>query len=151
MKERLLGDLKKAMKERDVTLKNTVTLIRAAILQVEKDNKTVLDDEAILGVIAKQLKGVRDSLDEFEKANREDLATQARREIEILTAYLPAQMSEEEVVQAVVEAMQRLNVTSVAGMGALMGDLNARLRGRADGKLIGGIANRLIKEAGESK
>lgn len=93
LKDTLLGDMKTAMKEKDVLRKNTVQLVRAAILQKEKDQHITLDDEGILDVIAKEVKSRRDSLVEFEKGGRQDLVDAANRELEVLLGYLPRQLS----------------------------------------------------------
>ena len=82
LKEKLAEDLKSSMKNKDTVRKNTVQLVRTAILQVEKDNKVTLDDEDILEVIAKQLKQRKDSLPEYEKSGREDLISQLKQEME---------------------------------------------------------------------
>jgi uncharacterized protein YqeY len=90
-------DLKAAMKEKDVIRKNVVTMIRADILQKEKDNKIELDDEGIMEVISKQLKQRKDALEEFTKGKRDDLVAQTKSEIALLLSYLPKQLSSDEL------------------------------------------------------
>ena len=97
LKERLMADLKLAMKDKDIIRKNTVQMIRSAILQYEKDNRTELDDDGIIDVIAKELKQRRDSLPDFEKSGREDLVANLKTEMAVLMEYLPEQLSEEAV------------------------------------------------------
>ena len=106
LKEKLAEDLKSSMKNKDTVRKNTVQLVRTAILQVEKDNKVTLDDEDILEVIAKQLKQRKDSLPEYEKSGREDLISQLKQEMECLMEYLPKQLTEDELRPIVEEGVK---------------------------------------------
>ena len=101
LKEKLQEDLKSSMKNKDTVRKSVVTLIRASIKQYEVDNRVELDDEGIIDIISKQLKQRRDALDEFAKANREDLISETEAEIKVLKEYLPQQLSEEELNEIV--------------------------------------------------
>ena len=96
LKEKLMEDLKEAMKEKEVLKKNVVQMIRAAILQVEKDKQIELNDDQILEIIAKEAKKRKESLADYEKSGREDLINQVKEEIEIINKYLPEQMEKEE-------------------------------------------------------
>ena len=87
LKERLLEDMKLAMKEKDTVRKNSVQMARAAVLQVEKDNRITLDDEGVVEVIAKEVKKRRDCLPDYEKSGRQDLLADLQREIQILLQY----------------------------------------------------------------
>ena len=93
LKEKLMEDLKQSMKDKNVVRKNVVQMVRAAILQVEKDNGIEVEDNKILDIIAKEVKQRKDSLADFEKAKREDLINQAKEEITILEEYLPKQLT----------------------------------------------------------
>ena len=139
LKEKLMEDLKSAMKEKDIIRKNTVQMVRSAVLQFEKDNKTELDDEGILDVIAKELKRRRDVLPEYEKSGREDLIADINREIEILLAYLPEQLSHEELEAIVTDAIEKTGAASMKDMGKIMAYVMPAVRGRADGKEINAI------------
>ncbi len=139
LKEKLMEDLKSAMKEKDIIRKNTVQMVRSAVLQFEKDNKTELGDEGILDVIAKELKRRRDVLPEYEKSGREDLIADINREIEILLAYLPEQLSHEELEAIVTDAIEKTGVASMKDMGKIMAYVMPAVRGRADGKEINAI------------
>lgn len=97
LKEKLLEDLKNCMKDKNVVRKNVIQMVRAAILQVEKDKQITLDDNQIIDIIAKESKKRKDSLVEYEKSGREDLINEIKEEIEILAEYLPKQLSIEEV------------------------------------------------------
>ena len=92
-----MDDLKTAMREKDEIKKNTVQMVRAAILQIEKDKGITVEDEKIVEIIAKEVKGKKDALVDFEKGGREDLVSQTNQEISILQEYLPKQLSKEEI------------------------------------------------------
>ena len=144
LKDQLQADLKTAMKEKDKVRKSTVTLIRAAILQVEKDQKVELADEQILEIIAKQLKQRRDGLAEFEKAKRDDLIQQAHEEIEIITSYLPTQLTIDEIKVIVNETIQETGAVDAKDMGKIMSALMPKTKGRADGKLVNQVVRELL-------
>ena len=144
LKEKLAEDLKQSMKNKDVVRKNTVQLVRSGILQYEKDNKVVLDDDGIIDVIAKELKQRRDSLPEFEKSGREDLIEQLHREMDVLMEYLPKQLTEDELTEIIKEAIASTGASSVKDMGKVMGIVTQKTKGRADGKLIGALAKKLL-------
>lgn len=144
LKEQLKEDLKSAMRDKDSVRKNVVQLIKAGVLQVEKDNKVTLDDEGVSDVIAKQLKQRRDSLPDYEKSGREDLINQLKREMEILMGYLPAQLTHEELEQIVKEAVEATGAQSVKDMGKVMAAVMPKTKGRADGKEINQIARAFL-------
>ena len=140
LKETLMQDLKDAMKDKDTIRKNTVQMIRSAILQFEKDNLTELDEEEVLEVIAKELKKRRDVLPEYEKSGRDDLIADIKREIEILLGYLPAQLTREELEEIVVAAISETGAASMRDIGKIMAIVMPKVKGRADGKMINEIA-----------
>ncbi len=144
LKDKLADDLKSAMKEKDTVRKNTVQMIRAGVLQVEKDKQITLDDEGVLDVIAKQLKQRRDSLPDYQKSGREDLIGQLNAEIAVLMEYLPAQLSEDELREIVAEAIKATGAESLKDMGKIMGAVMPKTKGRADGKMINNIAKELL-------
>ena len=142
LKEKLMDDLKIAMKDKDTIRKNTVQMVRSSVLQYEKDNLCELDDDGVLDVIAKELKKRRDVLPEYEKSGREDLIADINKEIETLLAYLPAQLTREELEVIVAEAIAEVGATSMKDMGKIMAAVMPKTRGRADGKMI----NAIVKE-----
>ncbi len=144
LKEKLAEDLKSSMKNKDVIRKNTVQLIRTAVLQVEKDKKVTLEDEDILELIAKQLKQRKDSLPEYEKSGREDLISQLKQEMEVLMEYLPEQLSEEDLRPIVEEAVKAVGATSMKDMGKVMEAVMPKVKGRADGKAVSAVAKSLF-------
>ena len=134
LKEKLSEDFKEAMKARDEIRKTTVNLIRAAVKQIEVDTRTELDENEVLGVIAKQVKMRKDALPDFEKAGRTDLLETYNKEIDILMAYLPEQMTIEEIQKIAREVMAELGIEGgKQNMGKLMGALMPRVNGKADG------------------
>lgn len=142
LKEQLLADLKASMKAKDTVKKSTVTMIRAAILQVEKDNKVELGDAEIQEIIAKQMKQRRDALDEFKKAERDDLIAQTEAEMRVIEAYLPKQLTQEEIEAIVDETSKETGAESAKDMGKIMGALMPKVKGLADGKLV----NQIVRE-----
>ena len=147
LKEELLSDLKEAMKQKDTVRKNTVTLIRAAILQSEKDNKIVLDDEAIVDVVAKQLKQRKDALTDFIKGGRQDLVDQTNAEISVLMKYLPEQLSRDELKTIVSKAVEKTGAADIKQIGKVMSEVMPQVKGKADGKAV----NEVIREIFDAK
>lgn len=144
LKEKLMADLKLAMKNKDVVRKNTVQMVRSAILQYEKDNKAELDDGGVIDVIAKELKQRRDSLPDFEKSGRDDLVANLKQEMDVLMEYLPEQLSEEELAAVIKAAIEKTGASSIKDMGKIMGIVTAETKGRADAKVIGAMAKKML-------
>lgn len=144
LKEILANDLKTAMKEKNVVKKNTVQMVRSAILQYEKDNLTELDENGILDIIAKELKKRRDVLPEYEKSGRDDLIDGIKKEIDVLLSYLPEQLSEDELELIVKEAITEVGASSLKDIGKIMQSVMPKTKGRADGKMINLIVKKLL-------
>ncbi len=142
MKEKLSADFKLAMKNKDTVRKNTIQMVKAAILQVEKDKQITLDDNGVLDVISKQLKQRRDSLPEYEKSGREDLILPLKQEMDILMEYLPEQLTGEVLEKIVKEAVSETGASSMKDMGKIMEYVKSK--GMADGKEISQIARTLF-------
>lgn len=132
------------MKEKDAITKNTIQMIRAAILQTEKDKQTELDDNAILEIISKQVKQKNDALEQFEKADRQDLVEQTKLEINILKEYLPKQLSKEEVEQIVIDLSRTLGIFDMKGMGTLIKSAKAKIGAGSDGKTISEVVKKVL-------
>ena len=139
LKEKLMEDLKDAMKNKNEIKKNTVTMIKAAILQVEKDKQITLEDDAIIEIIAKEAKKRKDAIAEFEKAGREDLINQTNEELAIIKAYLPEELSTEELTKIIEETIAEVGAESMRDMGKVMQAVKTKTAGRADGKTINEI------------
>ncbi len=144
LKERLADDLKSAMKEKNVIRKNVVQMVRAAVLQFEKDNKVTLEDDGVLEVIAKQLKQRKDSLPDYEKSGRDDLIADLKAEMDVLMDYLPKQLTREELEVIVKEIVAEVGATSIKDMGKVMAAAKAKTVGRADGRMINEVAKALL-------
>ena len=144
LKEKLLEDLKESMKDKNITRKNVVQMVRAAILQVEKDKQIEVTDEQIVEIIAKEAKKRRDSIPDYEKSGREDLLAQINEEITILEEYLPEQLSLEEIEAKVKEIIAELGASSMKEMGMVMKTAKERLGASADGKTINEVAKKLL-------
>ncbi len=144
LKEQLAADLKAAMKDKDTIRKNVVQMIRAGVLQIEKDKLITLDDEGVLEVIAKQLKQRKDSLPDYEKSGRSDLIAELKAEIGYLMEYLPEQLSDEELTQIVKEAVEAVGAETVKDMGKVMAFVMPKTKGRADGRRINEIAKTML-------
>ena len=144
LKEELMQDLKDAMREKDTIKKDTVQMVRAAILQIEKDKGIEVTDEKIVEIIAKEVKGKKDALVDFEKGGRQDLIDQTNQEIEILNKYLPKQLSKEEIEEKVKEIINRLGATSIKDMGPVMKEAKAEIGAAADGKTINEVVKGLL-------
>ena len=142
IKEQLLEDMKVAMKEKDTIRKDAIQMVRAAVLQYEKDNKAVLEDDGVIEIIAKEVKRYRDVLPDYEKGGRDDLISEVNAKIEILMPYLPKQLTEQEVKDIVQQVIAETGASSMKDMGKVMGAVIAKTKGRADGKVI----NNIVKE-----
>jgi len=143
MKQQLTEDMKAAMKGGEKHKLGVIRLINAAIKQKEVDERIELDDTAVIAVLDKMVKQRKDSVSQFEAANREDLAAIERAEIVVIEAYLPAKMGEAEIVAAIQAAIAETGATGAADMGKLMGALKPKLAGQADM----GLVSKLVKQA----
>lgn len=144
LKEKLMEELKDAMKNKNEVKKNTVQMVRAAILQIEKDKGIEVEDDKILEIIAKEVKTKKDALKDFEKAERQDLIDQTNQEIEILQQYLSKQLSKEEIKAEVEKIIADLGATTMKDMGNIMKEAKARMGASADGKTINEVAKELM-------
>ena len=144
LKEKLMEDLKEAMKEKQTLRKNVVQMIRAAILQVEKDKQIELEDNQILEIIAKEAKKRKDSLADYEKSGREDLINQVKEEIEIISEYLPKQLTKEEITEIVKQVIEETGATSIKDMGKVMKPAKEKMGATADGKTINEVVRELL-------
>jgi uncharacterized protein YqeY len=144
LEERLDADLKDAMKSNDTTRKLAIRAVKTAITEAKvagTEAKTVTDAD-VLAIITKQVKQRRDSIIEYNKGGRPDLAAQEQAEIAVLEVYLPQQLSEAEIRERAQAVIAELGVTDMKGFGSVMKRLSADLRGIADGQII----NRVVRE-----
>lgn len=144
LKEKLLEDLKNSMKEKNIVRKNVIQMVRAAILQIEKDKGIEVDDNKILEIIAKEVKTRNDSIADFEKGGREDLVEQAKQEIEILSEYLPKQLTKEELKEKVEIIIKETGATTIKDMGKIMKAAKEQIGTAADGRNINEVVKELL-------
>ena len=142
LKERINEDMKMAMRARETARLGAIRLLLAAIKQREVDERITLDDVAIVAVIDKMLKQRRDSIVQYEKANRQDLADAEKLEIAVLNSYMPTGMTREEIAAAVASAISETGANGPGGMGKVMSALKPKLAGRADMTEV----SKLVKE-----
>lgn len=144
LKEKLLEDLKKSMKEKNINRKNAVQMVRASILQIEKDKQIEVTDEQILEIITKEVKKRKDALADFQKANREDLINQVNEEISVLEEYLPKQLTDEELESKIKEIINKVGATTIKDLGIVMKEAKTEIGATADGKRINEIVRKLL-------
>ena len=132
LREQLNDDIKTAMKARATDRLNALRLMLSAVKQREVDERITLDDSAVIGVVEKMIKQRRESIAQYEKATRQDLADKEKFEIGVLEAYLPQQLSAAEIDAIVAEAIASTGAKSAADMGKVMGVVKPKLAGRAD-------------------
>lgn len=142
MKERLLEDLKLAMKSQDKVKLSVIRMVKAAIQMDEIAKKRELTDDEVVSILAKQIKTRKESIQEFAKANRNDLVEQNEAEIEILNAYMPKMMEEAEIEALINEVFAKVNPTGVNDIGRVMKEIAPLVKGKADMSLV----NSLIKK-----
>ena len=142
MRERILNDLVSAMKNKDKETLAVLRMVKGAMQLEEINKKQELNDEDVIAVLSKQIKTRKESILEFEKAGREDLIAQTKSEIEILSKYMPEQLSEEEVLKVIDEAFDTVKPEKPSDMGKLMGFVTPKLKGKADMSFV----SKTIKE-----
>ena len=145
IKETLKKDRIAAMREGDKAKRNAVGLLLAAIKQEEVDNQTTLDDKGVMEVLLRQAKQRRESIADYEKAGRPEMAANEAAELKIIESYLPQQMGREEIMAIAAEIIADLGATDAKGMGQVMGKLMPRLKGQADGRLVNEVVRELLQ------
>ena len=148
LKDQLSEDLKSAMRAKDEVRLRTIRSLRAALMEKEiedrKGGEGSLNEEQELAVLQKQAKQRRDSIEQFESAGREDLSAKEEEELAVIEEYLPRQLSDDEIRQAVQEVIDSTGASSRADMGKVMGASMQKLRGRAEGRKVQQIAQELL-------
>ena len=137
MKQRITDEMKTSMRGGDKKRLGVIRLIMAAIKQKEVDERIELDDNQIIDIISKMVKQRRESITQYEKAERADLAEQEAYEIEILQEFLPEALSDEEIAQEIAKAVEETGAASIRDMGKVMGILKDRLAGKAEMGAVG--------------
>ena len=142
MKEKLKEDLIKAMKEKDKEALNTLRSLKGAIQLEIINNKKEENDELIMDIITKQIKMREASIEEFKKANREDLIISYQKEIDILKSYMPKELTIEEVTEIINDIFNKLNPTSIKDLGSIMKEITPKVKNKFDMKKL----NEMIRE-----
>jgi uncharacterized protein YqeY len=132
LKKRIQEDMKSAMRAQDKQRLDAIRLILAAAKQIEVDERIELDDARMLAILDKMLKQRRDSISQFQAANRQDLIDQENFELTIIQSYMPAQLSEAELDQLIADSIADCGATAVKDMGKVMAELKPKIQGRAD-------------------
>lgn len=152
LKEQLTADLKEALRSGDETRKSTIRLALDALHKAEIpaegetiDSKRALDEEAAQKILADEAKKRRDSIAEFERGGRPDLAARERAELEVLLEYLPPQLSQEEIARLARETIHQMGASGPAQMGQVMKALMPQIQGRADGKVVSQVVRQLLE------
>lgn len=147
LKDKLLEDMKAAMKDKEggKLRLSVIRMARAAIKNIEINKKHELNDEETIEVLAREVKQRRDSIDEYQKANRQDVVDTLTLEIEILLDYLPKQLTADEIRTLVKEAVETTGAKEAKEMGKVMGVLMPKVKGKADGKLVNEIVREFLK------
>ena len=136
LKVQILDDVKSAMRARDQKRLTALRLITAAIKQIEVDKRIEVDDQIVLSILDKMVKQRRESLEQYESAGRDDLASQEKFELELISVYLPEALSDAEVAELISKAIADTGASSIRDMGAVMNKLRADVQGRADMKAV---------------
>ncbi len=142
MREKVLNDLKEAMKTRDKERLAVIRMLKGSIQMEELNKKHELTDEEVINVVTKEIKSRNDSIKEFEKGNREDLISKTKAEIEILKTYLPKQLTDEEALKIIEEVFALVKPESAKEMGKIMKEVSPKLKGKYDM----GKASSIIKD-----
>lgn len=136
MREKILEDLKQAMKEQDKELLSVIRMVKGAIQLEEIKVKHPLTDEEVITILSREIKTRKESISEFEKGNRTDLIEKTQSEVDILSRYMPEQLSEEEVNQIIEEVFGIVKPNVPSDMGKIMGMLTPKLKGKTDMSLV---------------
>jgi uncharacterized protein YqeY len=144
LQEKLMDDLRSAMKGRDKLRQSVVSLVRAAIKNAEIAQQRTMEDPDVLAIIAKEVKQRRESIEEFKKGNRPDLVAREEAEMAILLEYLPKQMSREEIIAAARHVISEVGAQGPADKGKVMPKLMSQVKGKADGREVNDIVTRLL-------
>jgi len=144
LKQKLTDDLKQAMRAGDTVKRSVIRLTMAAIKNAEIARQTTLEDADILGIIAKEVRQRKESIEAFKQGNRQDLAAQEEAELAILNEYLPQQMTREEVIAEARQVIDEVGAQGLSDKGKVMPQLIAKLKGRADGREINEVVTELL-------
>ncbi len=146
LKEKIMDDLKKAMKERNEVKVRTLRMVIASIKNWEVENTKEIDDDGMIAVLSKEAKRRKEAIEEYRKAGREDLAKAEEEELKIIESYLPERMSEEEIKELVLKTIEEVKATSPKDLGKVMKVIMPKVKGRADGKLVNEMVRKILSD-----
>ena len=144
LQQKLTDDLKQAMKSGDTVKRSVIRLVMAAIKNAEIAKQKALEDGDILGIIAKEIRQRKESIEAFKEGNRPELAANEEAEMAVLEAYMPAQMSRDEIVAEAKKVIGEVGAESIRDKGKVMPQLIAKLKGKADGREINEVVTELL-------
>ena len=148
LEEKIFNDYKEAMKNKDTAKSSTLSFLRAEVINVAiEKKKKALDDNEVITVIKKQIKQRQDSIEQFKKGNRQDLADKETKELEILKSYLPPELPLEELKKIIEEAVALTSAQDMKDMGKVMKEITAKITGRADSKLVSDLVRERLSKA----
>jgi len=146
LKESLMLELKKAMQNKEIIKKETITMLRAAILQTEKDGQKELTEPEVFSIVVKEIKKRKESISDFKKGNRLDIVERIEKEIEVLQKYMPKQLSDDEILEMVLVAIKKTESTSIKNIGKVMQEIKDKTLGAADGRLVSEIVKKELSK-----
>ena len=144
LKQKLTDDLRKAIRDRDKLRSSVIRLVMAAIKNAEISKQATLEEADILGIIAKEVRQRKESIEAFKQGNRQDLVAQEEAEMAILKEYLPEQISRDEIIAAARKVIDEVGAQGPGDKGKVMGKLIPQLKGRADGREINAVVTELL-------
>lgn len=145
LKDLLAEDLKTAMKNKELTRKNVITMIRSSVKQIEVDERKELLDDDVIQIIVKQIKQRKDALESFQNGGRDDLVEQTEAEISILETYLPEPLSDEELQLIIQKAIDETGAQTMKDMGSVMSIVKKDTQGKADGKVVSQLVRQKLQ------
>ena len=149
LEKKILNDYQEALKAKDSLKSSVLSFLRAEIINVATaKKKTGLEDSEVIAVIKKQIKQRKDSIEQFSQGGRLELAEKEKKEMEILKGYLPPELSEEEIKKVIEEVICLTAASGLKDMGKVMKEVNARIAGRADGKLVSDLVKERLSVSG---
>lgn len=144
IKERLMADLKTAMREQDVVRRDTIRMARAAVLNFEKAQLRDATEDEVIAILTREVKQRNESIEMFRQGKREDLVAEEQAQLVILEEYLPRQLGQQEIEQALQNVIAELGATGPQQLGAVMREAMSRLKGQADGRLVNQLAREML-------
>ena len=144
LKERLMADLKQAMRDRDAVRRASIRMVRAAVKNAEIDWQREATDDEVVALIAQEVKRRKEAIEMFRQGRRDDLVAEEQAEMAVLCSYLPEQMSPDEIEETVRQIIADLGATNMKQLGTVMRQAMSQLKGKADGRLVNQIAREIL-------